>query len=66
MSESVCILSKVTHGGQVVQDPHAVSVYESFSANLNVSDVPEADQQPFADQRVAVSRVIAMPVLVQR
>lgn len=54
-----------THGGCVVQDPHAVGLDEGFSAQLDVGDVPEAGQQPFADQHVAVPRVVAVPVLVE-
>lgn len=55
-----------THGGGVVQDPHAIGLDEGFPAQLDVGDVPEAGQQPFADQHVAMPRVVAVPVLVER
>lgn len=55
----------LTHSRRIVQDPHAISLNECFSAELDVSDVPEAGQEPFADQHVAMSCVIAMPILVE-
>lgn len=54
-----------THSGRVVKDPHAISLYEGFPAQLGVGYVPEAGQQPFANQHVAMPRVVAVPVLVQ-
>lgn len=55
----------LTHGGGVVEDPHAVSLYEGLSAELDVGNVLEADQQAFTYQHMAMPRVIAMPIQVQ-
>lgn len=54
-----------THSRRVVKDPHAIGLYEGFPAQLDVGYVPQAGQQPFANQHMAMPRVIAVPVLVQ-
>lgn len=54
-----------THSGCVVKDPHAISLYEGFPAQLDVGYVAEAGQQTFANQHVAMPRVVPVPVLVQ-
>ena len=55
----------LTHSGWVVEDPHAICFYERLPAELDVDDVSDADQKPFANQHVAMPCVIAMPIQVQ-
>lgn len=65
---SMCVASlrnTVTHCGWSEEDPHAISFYECFPTKLNIGDVPEAAQQPFANKHVAMPSVFAMPVQVQ-
>lgn len=56
------VCNTLTHSRCVVEDPHAISLYESFSAKFDVGDVPEADQKPFANKHMAMPCIIAMPI----
>lgn len=55
---------KLSYSGCVIKDPHPTGVYEGLPAQLNVSDVFDASQDALADDHMAVTCVIAMPILV--
>ena len=60
-----CLYKILSHNGRVVENSHAAGVDECFPAKLDVGDVPEAGQQPFANQHVAMPCVVSVPILVQ-
>ncbi len=54
----------LSYSGCVIKDPHPIGVYEGLPAKLNVSEVFDASQNALADDHMAVTCVIAVPILV--